>query len=92
MPSDGVSGGRNWSAVPPETPPQRSTSLVIHGAREPTEPSGARRAGPFAYERGSDTYQETRQGTQDGRRVRALPWCDSIRSERSAIWAERVEN
>ena len=85
MPSDGASGGRNWSAAPPELRPPRSIGLVTRGAREPTAPSGDRRTGQFACERGSDTYQETRQGRQVGRKALGLAWCDSIRKRRSAI-------
>ena len=85
MPSDDASGGRNWRAVPPEPRPRCSICLVIHGAREPTEPSGAGRAGPFACERGSDIYQGTRQGTRVGQKVRGPAWCDSIRKRQSAF-------
>ena len=85
MPNGDASGGRNWRAVPPEPRLRRSISLVIRGAREPTEPSGAGRAGPFACERGSDIHQGTRQGTRVGQEVRDQAWCDSIRKRRSAF-------
>ena len=85
MPNDDASGGRNWRAVPPTPRPRRSIGPVIRGAREPTVPSGGRRAGRFACERGSDIYQGTRQGTRVDREVRGRAWCDSIRKRQSAI-------
>ena len=63
MPNGDASGGRNGRAIPPEPRLRHSISPVIRGAREPTVPSGAGRAGPFACEQGSDIPQGTRQGT-----------------------------
>ena len=64
---------------------RHSISLVIRGAREPTEPSGAGHAGPFACERGSDIHQGIGQGTRVDQKVRDQAWCDSIRKRRSAF-------
>jgi hypothetical protein len=85
MPNGDASGARNWRAVPPELRLRRSMSQVIRGAREPTEPSGGGRAGPFACELGSDIHQGTRQGTPVGREGQGQAWCDSIRKRRSAF-------
>ena len=81
MPNGDACGGRNWRTVPPEPRLRRSIRQVIRGARGPTAPSGAGRAGPFACEQGSPIHQ----GTRVGREVRGRAWCDSIRKRRSVF-------
>ncbi len=85
MPNGDASVGRNGHAVPREHRPRRSISPVIRGAREPTKPVGAGRAGPFACGQASGIHQGTGQGTWVDQEVRAQAWCDSIRKRRSAF-------
>ena len=85
QPNGATSVGRNGRAVPPGLRLRRSIRPVIRGAREPTEPSGAGRTGPFACERASDIHQGTRQETWVDQEMRDRAWCDSIRKRRSAF-------
>ena len=85
MSNGDASVGRNGHAVPPESRLRRSIGPVIRGAKEPTEPSGAGRAEPFACERATGIHQGTRQGTRVDQEVRDQAWCDSIRKRSSAF-------
>jgi hypothetical protein len=85
IPNGDASVERNGRAVPPAPRLRRSISPVIRGAREPTEPSDAGRAGPFACEQGFDIPQGSGQGTWDDQEVTDPEWCDSIRKRRLAF-------
>jgi hypothetical protein len=85
MPNGDASVRRNGRAISPDPRLQPSISLVLHGAREPIEPSGAGRMAPFACEHGFDIPQGIGRGPWVDREVRGQARCDSIRKRRSAF-------
>ncbi len=84
MPNDDASGRQNWRAARPEPRLRRWISPVIRGAREPTEPSGARACATVRLRtmaRHLSTNSSGNAGLSSGR---GPAWCDAIRNRRSA--------